>query len=99
MKNYALVNGNTVLNIVCAETKPEDTHDGVYIEYSNEGAFRTNPAQIHGTYDIENDVFISIRPYASWTLNLETFKWEAPSLKPDGFYRWEEDTLAWVLMQ
>lgn len=44
--------------------------------------------------------FIPPQPYPSWTLNGDTALWDPPVPMPqDGdFYRWDEDTLAWVAL-
>lgn len=59
--------------------------------------FRGNYAGIGYTYDADSDVFIAPQPYPSWSLNLETFLWEAPSPYPDdgNDYQWNEDSLNW----
>ena len=61
---------------------------------------RKNYAGIGYTYDSTRDAFIAPQPYASWTLDESTCKWEAPVAYPtDGKrYRWDEDTTSWVLM-
>ena len=65
------------------------------------GAFRKNYASMGGTYDPENDVFISKKPYPSWTLNPETFKWTPPTPRPDEdwVYNWDESTLSWIRVE
>ena len=98
MKFYAFVINDTVMNTVVADTQPEGYDGGVFIEYDNEGTIRYNPAVKGGTYDIDNDAFIDPQPFMSWTMNNETFKWEAPVAKPEGFHRWDEDTLSWISM-
>ena len=30
------------------------------------------------TYDEDNDIFISKKPYASWVLNTEEARWQSP---------------------
>ena len=63
-------------------------------------AFRGNYAQIGGTYDALNNVFIEPQPYPSWLISLETnWQWEAPVSKPDDgqYYIWNESTLSWEL--
>jgi hypothetical protein len=30
------------------------------------------------TYDEDNDIFISKKPYASWTLNVSEARWQSP---------------------
>lgn len=95
MKNYAFINGETVLNIVVADTQPESTEIGYFIEYNED----TNFAKIGDTYSSEKNKFISQQPYPSWTLNEETCIWEAPSAKPEnGYYRWDEKTVSWIEM-
>ena len=94
MKKFALVSGNIVINTVVAESKPEDIQEGTFIEVTSE----TNNTSIGATYNAEEAKFILPKPYASWTLNPDTFIWEAPSAKPEGFYRWDENNLSWVAM-
>ena len=61
-------------------------------------ALRGNYAGIGYTYDEANDVFYASQPFPSWTLNNQTWLWEAPVPYPnDGkLYRWDEDTTSWV---
>jgi hypothetical protein len=40
--------------------------------------------------------FAAPQPYASWTLNTNSYLWEAPTPMPtDGIYEWNEENLAW----
>ena len=65
--------------------------------------FRGNYAGIGMTYDEDNDIFISKKPYASWTLNTSTASWEAPVAKPalpeeeqtTHRYEWNESGQSW----
>ena len=61
-------------------------------------AFRKNYAAIGMSYDPSRDAFISESPFASWVLNEDTCKWEAPAPYPlDGKkYKWDEETLSWI---
>lgn len=61
-------------------------------------ALRGNYAGICYTYDEANDVFYAPQPFPSWTLNNQTWLWEAPVPYPnDGkLYRWDEDTTSWI---
>ena len=58
---------------------------------------RKNFAGFNYTYDRENDAFIPPKPYSSFVLNEETFRWEPPIPYPEGmpggFYRyiWNEE--------
>ena len=39
---------------------------------------RGNYAGIGMTYDEDNDIFITSKPYASWTLNVSEARWQSP---------------------
>ena len=65
---------------------------------------RGNYAGIGYTYDEDNDIFISAKPYASWTLNVSEARWQspigdAPALSEEEalthIYEWNESTGAW----
>jgi hypothetical protein len=94
--NYAVMSGNTVLNIIVADSKEvaEEIVGATCILYTNE-----NPACINGTYDGVD--FIVPSPYKSWTLNSDK-KWEAPVAAPTlneanpKHYSWDEEVLSWV---
>lgn len=60
-------------------------------------AFRGNYAGIGHVYDAENDVFYATQPYPSWTLNRQSWLWEAPAPYPtDGErYSWDEPSTSW----
>ena len=93
MKKYAFVNGESILNIVMAETQPDPTDIGGFVEYTD-----INPAVIGGKYDAENNAFIAPKQYESWILD-ENHNWSAPTAKPEtGYYRWDESSLSWVEM-
>lgn len=59
--------------------------------------FRKNFASIGGSYDENKDAFISKKPFASWVLNEETCKWNAPILCPGNpnNYIWNETIQNW----
>jgi len=66
--------------------------------------FRGNYAGIGYVYDDVNDIFIPVKPYDSWSLDISTATWKAPVDKPtDGQdYNWNEElyqsdnTQGWV---
>ena len=62
-------------------------------------AFRGNFAGVGMIYEEELDVFIDPKPFASWTLNTNTFLWEAPVSRPTtgGPYIWSEGAEEWVV--
>jgi hypothetical protein len=63
---------------------------------SYNGNFRSKYAGIGDTWDETNNIFISPKPFVSWTLN-NNFKWEAPLSYPSsGNYTWNESTLEWI---
>ena len=62
---------------------------------------RKNYAGIDYLYDPVRDAYIPPKPFASWLLNETTCRWEPPVPHPnDGEnYRWDEDTVSWVLVE
>jgi hypothetical protein len=49
-----------------------------------------------GNYDRDADAFYDNQPFSSWTLNTETYVWEAPTPQPtDGSSNWNEETQSW----
>ena len=74
-------------------------------QHKNGGTpLRGNYAGIGMTYDEDNDIFISKKPYASWTLNVAEARWQspigdAPALSEEEVathrYEWNESTGAW----
>jgi hypothetical protein len=111
MGHYAKVLNGTVTQIIVAE--PDffdtfvDTSPGEWIQtsYNTIGGvhvlggvpLRKNYAGIGYTYDRERDAFIPPKPFASWTLNEETCRWDPPTPYPtdEKYYEWNEETLTW----
>ena len=68
---------------------------------------RKNYAGVGYTYDSQRDAFIPPKPFASWQLNDASCLWEAPTPYPTDVgtveapkrYVWNEETLAWTLVQ
>jgi hypothetical protein len=60
-------------------------------------ALRYNYAGTNWHYDHVADAFYSPQPYPSWTLNTDTYLWDAPVAYPtDGnLYEWNEETQSW----
>lgn len=71
---------------------------GTWKKTSYNGNIRKNYAGIGFTYDSDRDAFIPPKPFASWILNEDTCRWDAPVAYPtDGkMYKWDEDTTTWV---
>ena len=72
-----------------------------WIQTSYNGNIRKNFAGVGYTYDEQRDAFISSKPFASWTLNETTCRWDAPTPKPndDKEYRWNESTTSWDVVE
>ena len=72
---------------------------GTWKQTSYNANFRKNYAGIGFTYDSQRDAFIPPKPFASWTLNEDTCRWDPPVAYPnDGkLYTWNESTTAWDL--
>jgi hypothetical protein len=87
-----------------------NTHGNVH--YGQDGqpdggvALRANYAGIGYTLDttVVQDgvvgVFYAPQPYPSWSLNTQTYEWDAPVPYPKsgGPYEWDEATQSWVLI-
>jgi hypothetical protein len=71
---------------------------GTWKKTSYNANIRKNYAGLGYTYDSERDAFIPPKPYASWVLNEDTCRWEAPVAYPtdEKLYQWNEDTVNWV---
>lgn len=52
-------------------------------------------------YTWDGTGFAAPRPFPSWTLNADSYLWEAPTPRPeDGkIYSWDEETLSWSEIQ
>lgn len=61
-------------------------------------AFRGNFAGVGMIYNPEIDGFIPPQPFPSWSLNANTYSWDAPIPMPEdgALYRWDEKAGAWV---
>jgi len=70
---------------------------GTWKQTSYNGNIRKNYAGIGYTYDESRDAFIAPKPYNSWLLDETTCQWKAPVNYPtdDKRYTWNEETLAW----
>jgi len=68
----------------------------LWVQTSYNSNFRKQYAGIGYTYDKANDVFISPKPFASWTLDSNQ-DWQPPTAKPDDskMYAWNEETTTW----
>jgi hypothetical protein len=74
--------------------------DGIWKQTSFNSSFRGTYAGIGYTYDAERDSFIPPKPFDSWLLDEDTYRWEAPVTYPtDGLtYIWNEENIDWELI-
>jgi hypothetical protein len=109
MAHYAKVEDGVVTQVIVADSKEwcqanlggtwvqtsYNTHGGVNSRDGGE-ALHKNYAGIGYTFD--GTGFAAPKPFASWTLNDDTYLWEAPTPMPiDGKpYSWNEADLEWV---
>ena len=101
MSHFAKLDSNNVVTEVI-KSEQDFINSGavgdsfLWVQTSYNGNFRGRFAQMGGTYDKVNDVFISPTPGASWTLEA-SFDWQPPISQPDDGkrYDWNEDTESW----
>jgi hypothetical protein len=74
-----------------------DNLGGRWVQTSYNANFRKNYAGIGCTYDETLDAFIPAKPYESWILNQDTYKWQPPTPMPtEGAWYWNEENTEWV---
>lgn len=96
MPNFAVLDGENVLNTILAESKTiaEEVTGKTCVEFNS-----TDRAEIGGTY--VSGIFIKRKPYPSWVLNAENI-WESPIPYPEldevnpKMYNWDESTTSWI---
>ena len=97
MPNFAVLNEESVINIIVADSKEiaEELMGKSCVEATS------IKAQVGGTYSNEN--FILPKPFPSWILD-ENYDWQAPVAYPVidpedvKYYSWNEDNLEWVIV-
>jgi len=105
MAHFAKINNNTVTEVLVAEkdfiNSGKVGDEFLWVQTSYNGNFRKNYAGVGYTYDKDRDAFIPKKPFASWILNEETCRWEAPSAMPDDGkkYEWNESTTSWDIVE
>ena len=105
MSHWAEIDeNNIVLRVLVGNNSEPDEGEafmnslgGTWVKTSYNGNIRKNYAGIGMSYDAERDAFIAPQPYASWILDEETCRLEAPVAYPtDGImYGWDEETTNW----
>jgi hypothetical protein len=108
MAHFAEITDGVVQRVIVADTQDwcESNLGGTWVQtsYNTIGNVHTlggtplhkNYAGIGFTWDGVG--FAAPQPFASWSLNQDTYLWEAPTAMPtDGkVYAWDEPTLTWV---
>jgi len=106
MSHFARVENGLVTQVIVAEQSFVDTQPGEWVQtsYNTHGGvhsgggepLRKNYAGIGYHYD--GTGFYAPQPFASWTLNPDTYLWEAcvPMPQDGKDYVWDEPTLSWV---
>lgn len=108
MGHFAEIKNGVVDRVIVADTKEwcESNLGGTWVQtsYNTIGGVHTlggtpiNKNFAGPGYTWDGIGFAAPQPFASWTLNPDTYLWEAPVAYPtDGkMYQWDEATLAWV---
>jgi hypothetical protein len=113
MAHYAFLDDNNIVTEVITGVDETELIEGLDTEtwYGNfrgqvckrtsyNGNYRKNYAGMGYTYDEKLDAFIPPKPFASWVLNVDTCRWEAPVAYPtDGLsYIWDEAQMDWQVV-
>tara|TARA_R100001369_G_scaffold91139_1_gene131684 strand:+ start:165 stop:638 length:474 start_codon:yes stop_codon:yes gene_type:complete len=71
--------------------------------------FRGNYAGIGHIWDLENNIFWNIKPYASWVKHIASASWKSPigdapeltaeNITDGAFYIWDESNQSWNLTE
>jgi len=98
VNNAELLDGNGVEQESLGADFCRDLFGGTWVQTSYNGNIRKNFAGPGCTYDSDRDAFIPPKPFASWTLDETTCRWEPPTPYPDDgqMYSWDEDSTSWV---
>ena len=99
-----VVNNNELLNENGQESEAkgisfcQSLFGGNWVQTSYNASIRKNYAGAGFYYDSQRNAFIPPKPFASWVLNEDTCRWDAPVPHPqDGkLYGWDEPTLSWI---
>jgi len=71
---------------------------GNWKQCSYNSNFRGNYCGKGDTYFVDQDLFMSPKPYNSWSMSTADATWQAPSAMPTdgGMYNWDEDNQTWI---
>jgi hypothetical protein len=108
MAHYAKVENGIVTQVIVADNKEwcENNLGGTWVQTSYNtigGVHLNNGSPLYKNYagigyTFDGTGFAAPQPYPSWTLNADTYFWEAPTTMPKVTgkeYYWSEDDLSW----
>ena len=107
MAHFAKVVNGIVEQVIVADTKEwcETNLGGTWVQtsYNTKGNVHTlGGTPLHKNYagigsKFDGIGFYSPQPFDSWTLNSDSYLWEAPTPRPadNKYYEWNEANLAW----
>jgi hypothetical protein len=107
MAHFAKIEDGIVTNVVVVDNEHETYGEqylndlgleGTWKQTSYNNNFGGKYAAIGDVYDEADNTFKPVKPYASWTWNVDIWSYEAPEEYPaDGkTYTWDEETTSWV---
>ena len=107
MAHYAKVEDGVVTQVIVADTREwcEANLGGTWVQtsYNTKGNQHPEGRPLHKNYagigyTWDGTGFAAPQPFPSWSLNSDTYLWEAPVAMPtDGKrYTWDEATTSWV---
>ncbi len=108
MGHYAKVENGIVTQVIVADGIDwcETNLGGEWVQtsYNTTGGIHSSGKfPIHKNYagigyHFDGVGFYAPQPYASWTLNKDSYLWESPVAYPEdgSLYTWDEETLSWV---
>lgn len=94
-------NGNEQESIGVAFCQSLYGANTTWVQTSYNATFRKNYAGKGYIYDSVRDAFIEPQPFASWTLNETTCRWDPPVAMPDDedlIFGWDESRQDWVII-
>lgn len=107
MAHFAKVESGVVTQVIVADNKEwcENNLGGTWVQtsYNTHGNQHPEGRPLHKNYagigyTWDGTGFAAPQPFASWSLNSDTYLWESPTPMPtDGKrYTWDEATTTWV---
>jgi hypothetical protein len=97
MSTYARINSLTlkVDNVIEAEDSVINNRIDYDLWVKTSKTLTKKIAAVGDTYTVATRSFKSNPPYGSWVFNTSNWEWEAPKVRPDGYYTWNESNTSW----